>query len=112
MRIWEPVRFFRSSSVSPGLLTSTMPLMPAEPGDANCNPYSAKRVRFTSSSSTSISTSGRALSIMLMRRPAASMRSGVSVIVIAFVPCMTPILRASMTMRSRSIVSLRSALLR
>ena len=63
---------------SPSRLTSTEPLMPSEPGEAICSPYSRSRVRSTSSSSTSITTSGRALSIAAIRRAAAATRSGVS----------------------------------
>ena len=59
--------------------------MPGEPGLATCSPYSFSRVRSTSSSSTSITTSGRALSIAWMMRPAAATRSGVSLMVMALV---------------------------
>ena len=55
------------------------------PGDAICSPYSCSRVRSTSSSSTSMITSGRALSIAESTRAAAAMRSGVSLIVSALV---------------------------
>ena len=61
---------------------------------------------------TSITTSGRALSMAEMMRAAAFNLSGVSLIVIAFAPGTPAIRRRSMTIRSRSIVSLRSALLR
>ena len=57
-------------------------------------------------------TSGRALSIADSTRPAAAMRSGVSLIVSALVAVVGEMRRASRTMRSRSIVSFRSALLR
>ncbi len=57
-------------------------------------------------------TSGRALSIAEMILPAAVMRSGVSLIVIALVAVIAESRRASTTMRSMSIVSLRSALLK
>ena len=57
-------------------------------------------------------TSGRALSIAEITRAAAAMRSGVSLIVSALVAVVGEMRRASSTMRSRSIVSLRSALLR
>ncbi len=86
--------------------------MPGEPGLAICRPYSFSRVRSTSSSSTSMTTSGRALSIAVMIRPAAATRSGVSLMVMALVAAIGARRRASTTMRSTSIVSLRSALLR
>ncbi len=57
-------------------------------------------------------TSGRALSIADSTRPAAAMCSGVSLMVIALVAVVGEMRRASSTIRSRSIVSLRSALLR
>ena len=57
-------------------------------------------------------TSGRALSIAVMILPAAVMRSGVSLMVIALVAVIAEMRRASTTMRSMSIVSLRSALLK
>ena len=57
-------------------------------------------------------TSGRALSIADSTRAAAAIRSGVSLIVKALVAVVGEIRRASSTIRSRSIVSLRSALLR
>ena len=88
------------------------PLMPGEPGEAICKPYSCRCVRFTSSSSTSMITSGRALSIAVMILPAAAMRSGVSLMVIALVAVIAESRRASTTMRSMSMVSLRSALLK
>ena len=52
-------------------------------------------MRSTSSSSTSITTSGRALSMALMTRAAAAMRSGESLIVIALVAGMPAMRRAS-----------------
>jgi hypothetical protein len=57
-------------------------------------------------------TSGRALSIAETTRPAAAIRSGVSLIVSALVAVVGEIRRASSTIRSISIVSFRSALLR
>ena len=57
-------------------------------------------------------TSGRALSIAEITRPAAAIRSGESLIVSALIAVVGEIRRASSTMRSRSIVSLRSALLK
>ncbi|PYR66071.1 MAG: hypothetical protein DMF88_17670 [Acidobacteria bacterium] len=56
-------RLVRFSSVNLSRLISAVPLMPGEPGLASCSPYSSSFVRLTSSSSTSITTSGRALSI-------------------------------------------------
>ena len=55
-----------------------LPLMPVDPAEATCSPYSISFVRFTSRNSTSMMTSGRALSIAAIKRPAAVMRSGVS----------------------------------
>ena len=81
-------------------------------GEAICSPYSSSFVRSTSSSSTSMITSGRALSIADSTRAAAAIRSGVSLIVSALVAVVGEMRRASSTMRSRSIVSLRSALLK
>ena len=60
-------------------------------------------VRLTSSSSTSITTSGRALSIAAIRRAAAATCSGVSLIEIALVAVIGEICRTSTTTRSRSI---------
>ena len=57
-------------------------------------------------------TSGRALSIAVISLAAAATRSGVSLIEIEFVAVIGEICRMSTTMRRRSIVSLRSALLR
>ena len=57
-------------------------------------------------------TSGRALSTAEITRAAAAIRSGVSLIVSALVAVVGEMRRASSTMRSRSIVSFRSALLR
>jgi len=57
-------------------------------------------------------TSGRALSMAVITRAAAAIRSGESLIVSALVAVVGEMRRASSTMRSRSIVSLRSALLR
>ncbi len=91
---------------------STTPLMPGWPGDAICKPYSSIFERFTSSSSTSTTTSGRALSIAAIKRPAAWMRSGVSRMEMALVAVMGARRRRSTTIRSMSIVSLTSALLR
>ena len=59
-----------------------------------------------------MTTSGRALSMAVMMRPAAAIRSGVSLMVMALVAPIGAIRRASTTMRRMSIVSLRSALLR
>ena len=59
-----------------------------------------------------MTTSGRALSMALMTLAVAAIRSGVSLIVMALVAVIGAMRRASITMRSRSIVSLRSALLR
>ena len=92
------------ASVKPSRLMSTDPAMPGRrQGVAICSPYSRSRVRSTSSSSTSMTTSGRALSIAAIRRPAAAMRSGVSLIEIALVAVIGEICRTSTTMRSRSI---------
>jgi hypothetical protein len=52
------------------------------------------------------------LSIAVISFPAAAIRSGVSLIVIAFVAVVGEIWRMSMTTRRRSMVSLTSALLR
>ena len=67
------------------------------------SPYSRSRERSTSSSSTSMTTSGRALSMAEISRPAAAIRSGVSLIEIALVALMGEICRMSTTTRSRSI---------
>ena len=57
-------------------------------------------------------TSGRALSMADTTRAAAAMCSGVSLIVSALFAVVGEMRRASRTRRSRSIVSLRSALLK
>ena len=97
-------------------VTDTVPFRPVaadDPaGEAICSPYSCSFVRFTSRSSTSMMTSGRALSMAESTRAAAAMSSGVSLIVTALVAVVGEMRRASRTMRSRSIVSLRSALLK
>jgi hypothetical protein len=72
------VRFLRFWRVKPERLTSAEPAIPGEPGEAICRPNSRSRVRSTSISSTSMTTSGRALSIAAISRPAAAIRSGVS----------------------------------
>ena len=59
-----------------------------------------------------MTTSGRALSMAEIRLPAAATRSGVSLIEMALVAVIGASRRLSMTMRSRSSVSLTSALLR
>ena len=96
----------------PAELLMPAPVVAAGPEDAIWRPYSSSLVRSTSSSSTSMITSGRALSIAAITRPAAAIRSGVSLMVSAFVPVVGEMRRASSTIRSRSIVSLRSTLLR
>ena len=73
-------------------------------------PYSLRRVRFTSRISTSTITSARSLSTMLTMRSAAATLSGVSLMVRALEPGSAATRRAPSTMRSRSMVSLRSAL--
>ena len=97
------------SVASPAL---TLPLTPAAPGEAIWTPYSWSRVQSTSINSTSITTSGRALSMAAMMREAACTRSGVSFTVMPLVPLMGAMRRRSTTTRSRSIVSFTSALLR
>ena len=84
--------------------------MPVEPADATWIPYSCRRTRSTSITSTSMTTSGRALSMAAISFAAAATRSGVSFKAMAFVPATEEILRASTTIRSRSIVSFSSAL--
>ena len=58
-----------------------------------------------------MTTSGRALSIAAISLPAAATRAGVSLIAIVFVAVTGASRRASITIRSRSTVSFRSALL-
>ena len=72
-------------------------------------PYSLRRVRLTSRISISITTSARSLSSTSRMRSAAATLSGVSLMVSAFEPGSGATRRAPSTMRSRSIVSLRSA---
>ena len=105
-------RPFKSSSVSPESFMSSDDSMPVLPSDANCNPYSRSVTRSTSRSWTSITTSARALSMALMSFAAASIRSGVSLIEIAFVAVIGARRRRSITRRRRSIVSVMSALLK
>ena len=113
MSDWVRLRSDRRLSVdAESCFTATDPLSPGELGDAACRPNSCRRVRSTSSSSTSMITSGRALSTAEISRPAAAIRSGVSLIEIALVAVVGEMRRASSTIRSRSIVSLRSALLK
>ena len=59
-----------------------------------------------------MTTSARALSMALMTRPAAATLSGVSLIAMALTPATGESRRLSTTRRSRSSVSLTSALLR
>ena len=113
--MFDCVRFRRSRKVNGSGVIDADPLMPVGPvtlGEATCRPYSSRRVRSTSSSSTSITTSGRALSMAEISRPAAATRSGVSLIEMALVAATGATRRRSTTMRSRSSVSFRSALLR
>ena len=72
-------------------------------------PYSLRLVRLTSRISTSTTTSARCLSITATMRSAAATLSGASLMVSALAPGRGATRRAPSTMRSRSIVSLRSA---
>ena len=78
-------------------------------GDAICSPYSIRRLRSTSRISTSTTSSGRALSKAVRKRLAVSSRWGVSRTRMALTPEIGEMLRMSLTVRSASIVSLRSA---
>ena len=84
----------------------------AVPGVAISSPYSRILMRSTSSSSTSMTTSARALSMALITLAAASIFSGVSLMVIALIPCTGDSRRLSTTSRSTSSVSFTSALLK
>ena len=92
------------------VLGKIAPEMPSPVPEVISMPYSFSFVRFTSRISTSTITSARCLSTMSTIRSAAATLSGVSLIVKALAPGRGAMRRAPSTMRSRSIVSLRSAL--